>query len=123
MKERSERALRQVEYLKADLYYNLLSCLAVFFFLPFGGSIGFFFLPGMDKRGTLEMRLHKAETQSRLCKAYSAMLTCDPLHLIAHATAWPAIRKENPKQLYLRMLFWKLISHSQRITLAKSLAV
>jgi len=62
MKERSERALRQVKYLKADHFYNLLSCLAVLLFLLFGGLVRFFFLPAGDKRGTLEMRLHKAET-------------------------------------------------------------
>lgn len=33
MKERSEKAVSQVMYPKADLYYNLFSCLAALLFL------------------------------------------------------------------------------------------
>lgn len=103
MKERSERALRQAKYLKADLYYNLLSCLAAFLFLLFRGLVllWLLFLPVGDRRGTLEVRLHKAETQSHHCKAYSALPTWDPPHLTARATAWPAIGRENRYRLYL----------------------
>lgn len=86
MKERSERAPRQVKYLKADLHYSLLSCLAAVLFLLFGGLV-VVFLPVGDKRRTLAVRLYKAETHTHFCKAYRTLLMCDPLRLTANAPA------------------------------------
>lgn len=113
MKERSERALRQVKYLRADHYCNLFSCLAAFLFLLFGGLFGFFHQLGI-KEGHWK-RDCTGQKHHLISAPCSALPRCDPLHWAACATAQPHIRKGSHSCLYLRMLLWNLILHSQRI--------
>lgn len=119
MKERSERALRQVEYLKADLYYNLLSCLAVSFFPAFWWvDWGFFYQAGI-KEEHWKCRNTVSSLQSLLSNAHVWPTALDsPCHCLASHQ-----KRESQAVVPVNAVLETDLTQPKKITLAKSLAV